>query len=60
MRQALSFASVALVAAMIAIWSTTGIVANSPKEAVRHSASIDVMQMMRDARNLTDQQFDAY
>jgi hypothetical protein len=58
MRRNLTLASIALVAAILAIWGTTGIVATSPKEASAAS-SIDVMQMMRDAKNLPEQQFDA-
>lgn len=60
MRKTVAFASVALVAAVVTIWGATVIVANSPKEASVQSASIDVMQMMRNARNLPEQQFDAY
>ena len=58
MRRTLTFASIALVAAILAIWGTTGIVATSPKKASADS-SIDVMQMMRNAKNLPEQQFDA-
>ena len=58
MRKTAAFASVAFVAAIV--WGATVIVANSPREASIRSASIDVMQMMRDARNLPVQQFDAY
>jgi len=58
MRKTAAFASVAFVAAIV--WGATVIVANSPREASVRSASIDVMQMMRDARNLPEQQFDAY
>ena len=58
MRKTAAFASVAFVAAIV--WGATVIVANSPKEAGVHTAAIDVMQMMRDARNLPVQQFDAY
>ena len=59
MHKTLSFASIALVAAIVAIWGTTGIVATSPNTAVANT-SIDVMQMMRNARNLPEQQFDAH
>jgi hypothetical protein len=58
MRRTLTLASIALVAAILAIWGTTDIVATSPKKASAAS-SIDVMQMMRDAKNLPEQQFDA-
>jgi len=59
MRRTLTFASVALVAAIIAIWGTTGIVATSPTKASAGS-SIDVMQMMRDAKGLPEEKFDAH
>jgi len=51
-------ASIALVASTLAIWGTTGIVATAPTK-VSAASSIDVMQMMRDAKNLPEQQFDA-
>ena len=58
MRRTLTLASIALVSAILAIWGTTGIVATSPTK-VSAASSIDVMQMMRDAKNLPEQQFDA-
>ena len=58
MRRTLPLACTALVAAILAIWGTTGTVATSPKKA-SVDPSIDVMQMMRNARNLPEQQFDA-
>ena len=59
MRRTLTFASIALVACILAIWGTTGIVATSPKKASADS-SIGVMQMMRDAKGLPEEQFDAH
>ena len=59
MRQTITFASIALIAGMMAFWATTGTVATSPKET-SFAHSINVMQMMRDAKNLPEQQFDAY
>ena len=52
----------ALAAAIIAIWGTTAIVANPQKEAKPGpaAASVDVMQMMRNAKDLPEQQFDAH
>jgi hypothetical protein len=58
MRRTLTLASIALVASTLAIWGTTGIVATAPTK-VSAASSIDVMQMMRDAKNLPEQQFDA-
>ena len=60
MRKTVAFASVALVAAVVTIWGATVIVANSPKKAGADSASIDVMQMMRNVKNLPEERFDAY
>jgi hypothetical protein len=50
----------ALVVAIVAILGAT--VANSPRKATVAGAgtSIDVMQMMKDAKNLPDQAFDAH
>jgi len=59
MRQTLTFASIALVAAILAIWGSTGIVATLPKKASADS-SIGVMQMMRDAKALPEEKFDAH
>ena len=59
MRRTLTFASIALVATILAIWGTTGIVATSPKKASADS-SIDVMRMMRDAKGLPEEKFDAH
>jgi len=62
MRQIAIVAATALVTAGIVIWGGTVINANSPRQATAAPAapSIDVMQIMKDARNLPDQQFDAY
>jgi len=59
MRRTLTFASITLVAAILAIWGTTGIVATSPKKASVDS-SIDVMQMMSNAKGLPEEKFDAH
>jgi hypothetical protein len=53
--------STLLVAAVIAVLSVTVINAKSKHVAtVPASASMDVMQMMKDANNLPNQQFDAH
>ena len=59
MRRTLTFASIAIFAAMLAIWGTTGNVSTSPKQASADS-SIDVMQLMRDAKGLPEEKFDAH
>ena len=54
-------ASVALLAT-VAIWHLTVIFASHPKDAntPRISSSIDTRQMMKDARSLPIQRFDAH
>jgi hypothetical protein len=48
--------------AIVAILAATAIDSNSlkPATAIPASASIDVMQMMKDAKNLPEEQYDAY
>jgi hypothetical protein len=52
----------AVVTAIVAIWGTTIIVAHNEKhpEVATASASIDVMKMMRDAKGLPEEKFDAH
>ena len=61
MRQNIILASViALVTVIAAVWGTN-IVAHAPKQAAASAAgSIDVLQMMRNARNLPEEEFDAH
>ena len=56
----LTFIATALVVAIIAILGAT--VANSPRKATvaPASTSIEVMQLMKEAKNLPDQAFDAH
>lgn len=60
MRQTIILA--ALAAAILALWGGTTIVANPQKAASEGYAttSIGVMQMMKDAKGLPEQQYDAY
>jgi len=60
MRRTIIVASTALVTAIAAGWGAT-IVAHSPKNppSVAASSSIDVMKMMKDAKNLPEERFDA-
>jgi hypothetical protein len=62
MRQTAIVATSALLVALAAIWGVTVINAKSPTQAsVPSSASsIDVMQMMKNAKNLPVQQYDAF
>jgi hypothetical protein len=52
---------VAAITAAVSIWGTSMIIAHSAKTAgvSKASSSIDVMQMMRDAKNLPEEKFDA-
>lgn len=62
MRQTSIVATAAVVIAIVAILGVTVINANSPSQATTApaSASIDVMQMMKDAKHLPQQQYDAH
>jgi hypothetical protein len=53
----LTVIATALVVAIVAVWG-----ANSPRKATvaPASTSVDVMQMMKNAKNLPDQSFDAH
>ena len=55
-------ATTALVTAIVAIWGTTIIIAHTEKdpEAATASTSVDVLKMMRDAKGLPEEQFDAH
>jgi hypothetical protein len=52
----------ALVTAISAIWGATVILAHSPKTAnvAMAPSSINVMQMMQEAKNLPEEKFEAY
>ena len=62
MRQTALFTATALVTVIAAIWGLIVINANSSLHATSSSASvsIDVMQMMKEAQNLPEQQYDAH
>jgi hypothetical protein len=55
-------AAAAAVLAVVAIWHQTVIFASPPSDAnaARMWSSIDTMQMMKDARSLPVQQFEAH
>jgi hypothetical protein len=61
MRQNIIVASViALVTVIAAVWGTI-IIAHAPKQAAASAASsIGVLQMMKSARNLPEETFDAH
>jgi hypothetical protein len=54
----------ALVTAIVASWGTATIIAHSPKNpgaaTAATSKSIDVMQLMKDAKNLPEERYDAH
>ena len=54
-------ATIAVVTAIVAIWGATVIIEHSPKHTTAGpvSKSIDVMQIMKDAKNLPEERFDA-
>ena len=63
MRQTvITAATTALVTAMVAIWGTTVIIAHSQKGPATAATadSIDVMEMMKKAKNLPEEKYDAY
>ena len=62
MRHTFFLAIAALVAAILAIWGATTILAtpHGRTDVVPASTSLGVMQMMKDAKDLPEQQFDAH
>ena len=52
--------TIALMTALVAIWNTSGIIANPRKADFVASPSVDVMQMMKDMKGLPEQQYDAF
>jgi hypothetical protein len=60
MRQAIAVAIAAIVTAIVSVWGTATIIASSKnKAAVVASGSVEVMRMMRDAKALPEERFDA-
>ena len=62
MRQTAIIAGTALMTAVIAVWATTVIIAQSPKNpaTINVATSIGVMEMMRNAKHLPQEKFDAH
>jgi hypothetical protein len=62
MRQTTIIAALVAIAATLAIWGATAIVANPQKPSTHTfgASSIDVMQMMRNAKDLPEQHYDAH
>ena len=51
--------TIAIITALVAIWNTSGIVANPRTTDLGAPPSIDVMQMMKDMRDLPEERYDA-
>ena len=61
MRQALIISLTALATATLTILSMNAVYGPANSNSVAHvTASIDIMQMTKNARNLPDERFDAY
>jgi hypothetical protein len=61
MRHTIILATAALVAAILAIWGATTILATPDRgPAASASTSLGVMHMMKNARDLPQEQYDAY
>jgi hypothetical protein len=61
MRQFIAIAATAIISAVVASWGTTVIMADVAHKAsvAPEAASIDIMQMMRSAKNLPEERYDA-
>jgi hypothetical protein len=53
-------ATTAVVVGIAAIWGLTTVIARQPKDASVGPASIDATQMMRKAKNLPVERYDAF
>ena len=60
MRPTIIIGTVTLIIALVAIWNTDGIIANPGQADFVASPSLDVMQMMKDMKDLPEQQYDAF
>jgi hypothetical protein len=60
MRPTIIIGTVTLIIALVAIWNTDGIIANPGRADFVASPSMDVMQMMKDMKDLPEQQYDAF
>ena len=60
MRPTIIIGTVTLIIALVAIWNTSGIIANTGKGDFVASPSMSVMQMMKDMKDLPEQQYDAF
>ncbi|HEU0062190.1 MAG TPA: hypothetical protein VFR19_20085 [Hyphomicrobiaceae bacterium] len=60
MREISLMAATAVITALITAWSMHTVGTGMPSKATAASSSMSVMQMMRDAKNLPEQSFDAH
>ena len=60
MRDISLMAATAIVTAMITAWSMHTVGSGMPSKTTAASSSMSIMQMMRDAKNLPEQSFDAH
>ena len=61
MRQFIAIAATAIISAVVASWGTTVIMAGAAHKAnvAPAAASMDIMQMMRNAKSLPEERYDA-
>jgi hypothetical protein len=60
MREISLITATALITALITAWSMHTVGTGMPAKATAASTSMDIMQMMRDAKNLPEQSYDAH
>ena len=60
MREISLMAATALVTALLTVWSMHTVGTGTPAASKTAPASVSVLQMMRDAKNLPEQRYDAY
>jgi len=60
MREISLMAATALITALITAWSMHTVGTGMPSNTTAASSSMNIMQMMRDAKNLPEQSFDAH
>jgi hypothetical protein len=60
MRDISMIAVTALITAIMTIWSMHAVGTGTPQRSTAASASMNIMQMMRDTKNLPEQRYDAF
>jgi hypothetical protein len=59
MRNLIIIAATAVTTALITVWSINGVNTTSPARAMSTTPSLNIMQMMRDAKGLPEESYDA-